>query len=323
MEAPASDSDLVWGTSTYVDSFLQQALSQLDLRLRALGVADLSASLISCVLAPLWLMPPCTCFARTFFPRYIHLFRFLPVDRSLQLAREVDSRLLPWLQDRLDLPLDSPQVRVIRQTLTAHGGLSPLRLHHEALRHCISGLLALPAKGVPLTPTEHDSLTLATAVLQRLAGVNAPGVAAHLLPHRRAAHLRRVVYEALLQTLVTECPWLLPPPSDAAATKAEVMVRFQYRLLLGWFDADGPHLLTAPVLRHAFAVHCRIPLFPLPARCQYVTPTSDTACMHQIQDHEKGGLGLRGVAVTTATATTAETAKTVKPATVASLCYIL
>ena len=41
------------------------------------------------------------------------------------------------------------------------------------------------------------------------------------------------------------------------------------------------------------------------------------------QDHEKGGLGLRGVAVTTTTATTAETAKTVKTATVASLYCIL
>ena len=41
------------------------------------------------------------------------------------------------------------------------------------------------------------------------------------------------------------------------------------------------------------------------------------------QDDGKGGLGLRGVAVTTETATTAETAKTVKTATVASLCCIL
>ena len=41
------------------------------------------------------------------------------------------------------------------------------------------------------------------------------------------------------------------------------------------------------------------------------------------QDDEKGGLGLRGVPVTTKTATTAETAKTVKTATVASLCCIL
>ena len=41
------------------------------------------------------------------------------------------------------------------------------------------------------------------------------------------------------------------------------------------------------------------------------------------QDHGKGGLSLRGVAVTTETAMTAETAKTVKTATVASLCCIL
>ena len=41
------------------------------------------------------------------------------------------------------------------------------------------------------------------------------------------------------------------------------------------------------------------------------------------QDHGKGGLSLRGVAVMTETAMTAETAKTVKTATVASLCCIL
>ena len=65
-------------------------------------------------------------------PRFVHFFRFLPVDRSLQLAREVDALLLPWLQDRLDLPT-SPEARVILQTPTAHGGLSLLRLHHGAL----------------------------------------------------------------------------------------------------------------------------------------------------------------------------------------------
>ena len=43
--------------------------------------------------------------------------------------------------------------------------------------------------GVHSGKTEHDSLTLGKAVLLRLTGVNAPAVAAHLLPHRRAAHL--------------------------------------------------------------------------------------------------------------------------------------
>ena len=41
------------------------------------------------------------------------------------------------------------------------------------------------------------------------------------------------------------------------------------------------------------------------------------------QDDEKGGLGLRGVAVTTEAATTTETAKTVKTVTVASWYCIL
>ena len=41
------------------------------------------------------------------------------------------------------------------------------------------------------------------------------------------------------------------------------------------------------------------------------------------QDVGKGGLSLRGVAVTTETATTAETTKTVKTVTVASLSCIL
>ena len=41
------------------------------------------------------------------------------------------------------------------------------------------------------------------------------------------------------------------------------------------------------------------------------------------QDHGKGGLSSRGVAVMTETAMTAETAKTIKTATVASLCCIL
>ena len=77
-------------------------------------------------------------------PRYVHLFRFMPVDRSLQLARSVDDRVLPWLQEQLDLPLSDPAVRILLQTPCAHGGLSLLRLHHEALLHCISGLLALP-----------------------------------------------------------------------------------------------------------------------------------------------------------------------------------
>ena len=43
----------------------------------------------------------------------------------------------------------------------------------------------------------------------------------------------------------------------------------------------------------------------------------------QFQDHGKGGLSLRGVAVTTETATTAETAKTVKTVTVVSWHCIL
>ena len=41
------------------------------------------------------------------------------------------------------------------------------------------------------------------------------------------------------------------------------------------------------------------------------------------QDDGKGGLSLRGVAITTETATTAETAKTVKTVTVVSWHYIL
>ena len=41
------------------------------------------------------------------------------------------------------------------------------------------------------------------------------------------------------------------------------------------------------------------------------------------QDHGKGRLSLRGVAVMTETAMTAKTAKTVKTATVASLCFVL
>ena len=47
------------------------------------------------------------------------------------------------------------------------------------------------------------------------------------------------------------------------------------------------------------------------------------AHMEQYQDHGKGGLSLKGVAVMTETAMTAETAKTVKSTTVASLCCIL
>ena len=178
-----------------------------------------------------------------------------------------------------------PDVRVILQAPCAHGGLSLLRLHHEALLHCISGLLALPVEGVPLTPTELDSLTLATAALHRLTGIHAVTSTAHLLPHRRAAHLRRVVYEALAKRMVDSCPWLLPPPLDAAALKAGVTLRFQHRLLLGWYEASGQHLLTAPVLRHALAVHCRMPLFPCPARCQYVTLTSGTPCVQPLDPH--------------------------------------
>ena len=155
----------------------------------------------------------------------------------------------------------------------------------------ISALLALPAEGVPLTPTELGSLTLATAVLQRLTGVNAAQATARLLPHRRAAHLRRVVYDALAKNLVDVCPWLLPPPLDATALKARVTVRFQYRLLLGWYEAMGSQLLTAPVLRHAWAVHCRLPLFPLPAHCQDVTLTSGTPCMQQISGVSFSGVG--------------------------------
>ena len=84
--------------------------------------------------------------------------------------------------------------------------------------------------------------------------------------------------------LTDACPWLLPP-LDATALKAGVTLRLQYRLLLGWYEAAGPLMLTAPVLRHAIAVHCRLPLFPVPVRCQYVTLTSGTACMHPLDPH--------------------------------------
>ena len=268
---PGDDRDLAWGTDSHVDQFLETVLSQLDVRLGALtkfmqvlGPSSVAGHAALHVLRI------------NLLARFVHMFRFLPVDRSLQL---VDERLLPWLQEQLDLPLAHPAVRIILQTPCAHGGLSLLRLQHEALLHCISGLLALPVEGVPLTPVECDSLTLATAVLLRLIAT------AHLLPHRRPAHLRRLVYEALAQQLTDACPWLLAPPLDAAALKAGVALRFQYRLLMGWYEATGCHLLTAPVLRHAMAVHCRMPVFPVPSRCQYVTLTSGTPCMHALDPH--------------------------------------
>ena len=280
LECPADDRDLAWGTDSYVDQFLETVLSQLDVRLGALtkfmqtlGPSSVAGHAALHVLRI------------NLLPRFVHLFRFLPVDRSLQLARSIDERLLPWLQEQFDLPLAHPAVRIILQTPCAHGGLSLLRLHHEALLHCISGLLALPVEGVPLTPVECDSLTLASAVLLRLTGVDAPKVTAHHLPHRRPAHLRRLVYEALAQQLTVACPWLLAPPLDAAALKAGVTLRFQYRLLMGWYEATGCNLLTAPVLRHAMAVHYRLPVFPVPGRCQYVTLTSGTPCMHALDPH--------------------------------------
>ena len=176
--------------------------------------------------------------------------------------------------------------QVILQAPTAHGGLSLLRLHHEALLHCISGLLALPAEGVPLTPTEQDSLTLATAILQLLTGVNAPAVSAHLLPHRRAAHLRRVVYDALALTLVTDCPWLLPPPPWmrwlprpgllCASSTASFWAGLRRMVLI----SSLPLFSAMP-----WPSTVALPIFPLPARCQYVTLTSGTACMHPLDPH--------------------------------------
>ena len=77
-----------------------------------------------------------------------------------------------------------------------------------------------------------------------------------------------LVYEALAQQLISDCPWLEPPPLDGNALKGGVAQRFQNRLLLGWFEATGCHLLTGPVLRHAIATHCRLPVFPVPERCQ-------------------------------------------------------
>ena len=264
LESPASDSGLVWGTTSYVDSFLEQTLSQLDMRLRAL-------SRFLTVLGPGTVAAHASLHVLriNLLSRFVHLFRFLPVDRSLQLAREVDDRILPWLQESLDLPLASPPVRIILQTPTAHGGLSLLRMHHEALLHCISGLLALPAEGVPLTLPEQDSLTLAVAALHRLTGVQAATATAHLLPHRRAAHLRRLVYESLARSLVDSCPWLLPPPLDANALKAGVTVRFQFRLLLGWYEAVGSQhahcacveaCLCCPLSHTYFPSVCPVPV---------------------------------------------------------------
>ena len=280
LESPADDRDLAWGTVSYVDQFLDTVLSQLDVRLSALtrfmqvlGPSSVAGHAAIQVLRI------------NLLPRFVHLFRFLPVDRSLQLARNVEEHILPWLQEQLDLPLTAPDVRIVLQTPCSHGGLSLLRLHREALLHCISGLLALPVEGVPLTPVERDSLTLATAALCRLTGVDALSATAHLPPHRRPAHLRRLVYEALAQRMTAACPWLLAPPLDAAALKAGVTLRFQYRLLMGWYEAMGSHLLTAPVLRHALATHCRLPLFPVPGRCQYVTLTSGTPCTHALDPH--------------------------------------
>ena len=200
--APDTDDNLAWGTPTHIDLFLQRTMAAYEVRLRALGqfVSLLRPGSVA-LHASLHVL------RTNLLPRFVHLFRLLSVDRCLQLTREIDSCTLPWLCEHLDLPLPHPAVRPILQTPTAHGGLSLLRLHLEALLHCITGILALPVEGVPLMPVETDSLTSATALLQRLARINAPTATAHLLPHRRAAHLRRLAR----QPTCCRCP--LPPPT--------------------------------------------------------------------------------------------------------------
>ena len=96
LEGPADDSDLVWGTPSYVDRFLADVVAQLDVRLGALsrfmhvlGPASVAAHVSLHVLRI------------NLLPRFVHLFRLLLVDWSLQLARQIDLHLLPWLQEQI------------------------------------------------------------------------------------------------------------------------------------------------------------------------------------------------------------------------------
>ena len=103
----------------------------------------------------------------------------------------------------------------------------------------------------------------------------------HILPHRRARHLRQTVADKLRQRLQEAAPWLAPPPLDAAATREGIDLRFQFRVMFAWFTDQGPYMLPKGALRLALATHLQLPLVPDTARCRYQGRHHEAPC-HQL-----------------------------------------
>ena len=100
----------------------------------------------------------------------------------------------------------------------------------------------------------------------------------NILPRRRARHLQQTVSDKLPQHLLDAAPWLTPPPLDAAATREGLDTRFQFRVMLAWFTAQGPHMLPKGALRLALATHLQLPLVPETAGCGYQGRHHEAPC---------------------------------------------
>ena len=212
-------------------------------------------------------------------PRYVHIFRFLPLRLTLPFARQLDTELRTWVEAALDLRLGTPQCHSILTTPPKWGGLGITTFEVDALPHCCSGHIALPDAREPTSnATEADSILMPQEELHRLLRKDPLGCVSHLLPHRRARALRQETLQALAVAVVDLCPWLQIPPITAEASRQGITAAFAYRVAMSWWTAQGPFLLPQACLRHRIGVHCLAALLPPGRQCQYIQRIHGTPC---------------------------------------------
>ena len=281
LDADLHDQHVPWGARPFLEAFLAEARAQLQRRLGTLtAFVDTLGPHTPALYAAVNILRV------NLLPRFMHLLRFLPLTLTLPWAQVMDGDILAWLQDCLALPFPAPCWDTILRTPLALGGLPLLILADESVLHFLSGHLALHVVPDP-SPDPHEQPSMDLA-LRLLAGVGAPDPfrhTAHLLPHRRPAHYRRALHDALMVRMHHTCPWLVPPALDAQALRAGITPRFQCRTLLAWFPARGAFLLHAAPLRFAVASHCRVPLLPAGGRCHYATHSQGGICAQALDPH--------------------------------------
>ena len=134
-------------------------------------------------------------------------------------------------------------------------------------------------------------------------------------PHRVALNLSPSIYVDIFPGLRSATVQVRSslPHEEMQHTFVQVQLEygFDFRCKIPWlFFSRKPPVLTS--------INCRKSIDHQPRNNVY-----ERLLTTNFQDDGKGGLSLRGVAVTTETATTAITAKTVKTVTIASLsCFL-